>query len=150
MLRTVGHLMDTWFTPKRFESERLYRRLGARVLKRYVPTGGDLVMQWVRRRHPEQRWVDRSAGSLERFERRTRVNEAIHVVGSVGGAVLILERARRGALTRRAMLAALAANVALGIWPVVLQRYNRLRVYRAIEAIERRGRTRTPSQRLPE
>jgi hypothetical protein len=39
---------DIWFRPKRFESERLYERLGALVIKRYVPTGGDLVMQRLR------------------------------------------------------------------------------------------------------
>jgi hypothetical protein len=36
--------LDVWFRPKGFESERLYKRLGALLIKRYVPTGGDLVM----------------------------------------------------------------------------------------------------------
>lgn len=138
----VRRVLDRWFDPKRFESERLYERLGARVLKRYVPTGGDLVMRWVRRRHPDRRWVAASVGLLLRFERRTRVHEAIHVLGSVVGAVLIVERARRGALTRRATAAARTANAVLGVWPVVLQRYNRLRAHRALEAIHRRGQTR--------
>jgi hypothetical protein len=40
---------------KSFESERLYERLGALVIKRYVPTGGDLVMRRLRRHHPERR-----------------------------------------------------------------------------------------------
>jgi hypothetical protein len=39
---------DFWFQPKRFESEQLYERLGVLLMKRYVPTGGDLVMQHLR------------------------------------------------------------------------------------------------------
>ncbi len=35
----------TYTRPKCFESERLYERLGALLIKRYVPTGGDLVMR---------------------------------------------------------------------------------------------------------
>jgi hypothetical protein len=46
---------DIWFWPKRFESERFYERLGVLVIKRYVPTGGDLVMRRLRRDHPESR-----------------------------------------------------------------------------------------------
>lgn len=50
-------VFDVWFRPKGFESEGLYERLGARVIKRYVLTGGDLVMRRLRRHHPERRWV---------------------------------------------------------------------------------------------
>jgi hypothetical protein len=32
------NLFDFWFRPKPFESERFYKRLGALVIKRYVPT----------------------------------------------------------------------------------------------------------------
>jgi hypothetical protein len=52
---------DIWFRPKTFESERLYERLGARVIKRYVPTGGDLVMRRLRRHHPERRWGNQAS-----------------------------------------------------------------------------------------
>jgi hypothetical protein len=57
-------VFDFWFRTQRFESERLYERLGAQVLKRYVPTGGDLVMQRLRRHHPDRRWVTSSLRSL--------------------------------------------------------------------------------------
>lgn len=115
MARSIGRLLDMWFTPKQFESERLYERLGARALKRYVPTGGDVVMKRLRRGHPDRRWVALSADSLRQFERRTRVNETIHLVGSIGGAVLTVARVRRGALTHRAAAAAFAANALVGL-----------------------------------
>jgi hypothetical protein len=78
-----------WFRPKRFESDRLYERLGALVIKRYVPTGGDLVMRRLRRNHPKRRWVTSSLQSLWQYERRTRLNEFIHVIAFVGFTVLL-------------------------------------------------------------
>jgi hypothetical protein len=52
LMRASLCAFDIWFRPKGFESERLYERLGALLIKRYVPTGGDLVMQLLRRHHP--------------------------------------------------------------------------------------------------
>ncbi len=121
---------DVWFAPKRFESERPYERLGAPVIKRYVPTGGDLVMRRLRRGHPERRWVTSSLQSLWQYERRTRLNELIHLIGFIGFTVLAASKFAWGSLTVPGLIFAL---VIFGLWPVVLQRYNRLRLYRAID-----------------
>src|SRR5215470_11310959 len=77
----LSSAFDVWFRPKRFESERLYEHLGALLIKRYVPTGGDLVMHRLRRDHPGRRWVTASFESLRRYEQRTRLNESIHLIG---------------------------------------------------------------------
>jgi hypothetical protein len=131
--------LNRWFRPKRFETEQLYTRLGARVLKRYVPTGGDLAMGWLRRREPQRRWLDPgSLESLHRFERTTRLNEAVHLLGFAGFTALALKRFSAGSLTPAGLSIGLGLNLGFGLWPVVLQRYNRLRVYRAIEASTRR------------
>jgi len=61
-----------WFRPKGFESERLYERLGALVIKRYVPTGGDLDMRRLRRHHPGRRWVTSSLQSLCTYREKDR------------------------------------------------------------------------------
>jgi hypothetical protein len=123
---------DVWFRPKCFESERLYERLGASLIKRYVPTGGDLVMRRLRRRHPERRWVTSSLQSLWQYERRTRLNELIHLIGFIGFTALAASKFASGSLTVPGLTFALALNLIFGLWPVVLQRYNRLRLYRAI------------------
>jgi hypothetical protein len=124
---------DIWFRPKRFESERLYERLGALVIKRYVPTGGDLVMRRLRRNHPGRRWVTSSLRSLWQYERRTRLNESIHLIGFVGFTVLIASKFASGSLTVLGLTFALTLNLIVGLWPVVLQRYNRLRLYQAVD-----------------
>lgn len=129
---TLRSCFDIWFRPKRFESERFYERLGALVIKRYVPTGGDLVMRRLRRDHPGRRWVNSSLHSLCQYERRTRLNEFIHLLGFVGFMVLLSSKFASGSLGTSGFIFALALNLIFGLWPVVLQRYNRLRLYRAI------------------
>jgi len=126
--------LDVWFRPKCFESERLYEHLGALVIKRYVPTGGDLVMRRLRRHQPGSRWVTSSLQSLCQHERRTRLNELIHLIGFIGCTVLAASKFVSGSLTALGLTIALASNLILGLWPVVLQRYNRLRLCRAIHA----------------
>ena len=123
---------DIWFRPKGFESERLYERLGALLIKHYVPTGGDLVMQRLRRHHPERRWVTSNIQSLRRYEQRKRLNESIHLVGFIGFTILAPKKFASGSLTARGLAVGLSLNLILGLWPVVLQRYNRLRLYRAL------------------
>lgn len=126
---------EAWFRPKPFESERFYERLGALLIKRYVPTGGDLVMQRLRRHHPERRWVTSNLQSLRNYEKRTRLNESVHLIGFVGFAYLALEKFTSGSLTTFGLAFALALDVIFGLWPVVLQRYNRLRLYRAMNRL---------------
>ncbi len=125
-------IFDAWFRPKGFESEPLYKRLGALIVKRYVPTGGDLVMRRLRRNHPERRWVNSSLQSLCSYEKRTRLNESFHWVGFIVFAGLAASRFASGSLTAFGLTVALVLNLILGLWPIVLQRYNRLRLYRAI------------------
>jgi hypothetical protein len=131
-------ILEFWFRPRRFETERLYERLGARLLKRYVPTGGELVMRRLRRRRPGLRLLDPSSlESLRRFERWTRVAEAVHVVGFVGFAALAGWRFLDGSLSATGLGVALLLDLTFGLWPAVLQRYNRLRLFRARRALER-------------
>jgi hypothetical protein len=129
---------DIWFRPKGFESERLYERLGALLIKHYVPTGGDLVMQRLRRHHPGRRWVTSNIQSLRRYEQRTRLNESIHLVGFIGFTILAANKFASGSLTARGLAVGLSLNLILGLWPVVLQRYNRLRLYRAFNLYSQR------------
>jgi hypothetical protein len=124
---------DIWFRPKCFESQHLYELFGAPLIKRYVPTGGDLVMRRLRRRHPERRWVTSSLQSLWQYERRTRLNELIHLIGFIGFTVLAASKFASGSLPVSGLTFALTLNLIFGLWPVVLQRYNRLRLYRAID-----------------
>jgi hypothetical protein len=89
-------------------------------------------MQRLRRHHPGRRWVTSSLQSLRRYERRTRLNESIHLIGFVSVAALAASKFALGSLTAFGLTVALMLNLILGLWAIVLQKYNRLRLYRAI------------------
>jgi hypothetical protein len=125
-------VLDFWFRPKTFESERLYRRMGVSVLKRYVPTGGDLVMERLRRRYPRAQLVTASLPSLRTHERRTRISEAVHVVGVAVFGTLAIVKFATSSMRPFIFVVALLLMLIVGLWPVILQRYNRLRLYRII------------------
>ena len=133
----LSDAFDLWFRPKRYESEHGYERLGALLIKHYVPTGGDLVMRRLRRDQAGRRWVTSSFESLRRYERRTRLNEAIHLIGFVGFTTLAIAKFVFGSLGAFGLTVAMTLNLMLGLWPAVLQRYNRLRLYRAMDFCSR-------------
>jgi hypothetical protein len=70
--------------------------------------------------------------SLCVYRRRMRLNESIHLVGFTAFTILAASKFASQSLTAFGPTVALVLNLILGLWPVVLQRYNRLRLYRAI------------------
>jgi hypothetical protein len=120
---------DAWFAPKRFESPGLYERLGVLWIKRYVPTGGD----YVRKKHGVRVFAIKGTfESLLTFEHRTRVYEAIHVGAFLAFLLFSIWQLVSGRTTELGFVLACVVYVLLILSPVLLQRYNRLRVYQAI------------------
>lgn len=122
----MDRLTGLYFRPKRWESTRLYEWLGVRAYKRWItavgrhtghdPSGPNRYYLW-----------RRDAQGLRDFERKTRGNEAMHLVGILlPAAGLLLEAG--DPIGRFPLLAVLIANV----HPYLLQRYNRLRIVRIL------------------
>jgi hypothetical protein len=86
----LRHLLDVWFSPKRFESEALYERLRLLFIKRYVPTGGDF---FIRRYGIRIANIRGTLQSLIHFERYTCRLEAIHEIVFLGFLIFSLRRA---------------------------------------------------------
>ena len=61
------------------------------------------------------------------------MNESMHFIGSSGVLVLAAIKFASGSLTTAGLTVAIALNLIFGLWPIILQRCNRLRLYRAIE-----------------
>ncbi len=131
-------ILELWFAPKRFESPRFYERLGVKYLKRYVPTGGDYFIQRYGARIID---VHGDLESMVRFERRTRLYEAIHTTAFIGFSVFSFWRWRVHQTSFFGFLFAMLVYVLLIFSPVPLQRYNRLRIYRAISILAKRDRS---------
>jgi Glycosyl-4,4'-diaponeurosporenoate acyltransferase len=131
---------DWYFRPRSIEARgggQLYRLLGVRLYKHYLPTSGDLVsrLRGVRRLDPVAGGV---AEALERYEMVTRSYEARHILGAVlmlglsAWAVEIHHRGNWGAL--------LLANLLVNGYPIMVQRYNRARLLGALPRARRRRR----------
>ncbi len=131
----MERLLDLWFAPKPFESPALYERLGVLLLKRYVPTGGDLVNRRYGVRIADVRG---SLDSLTRFEHITRRLEAIHEVVFLGFVAFSLWRAVTRRTTWPDFGFAVVVYVLLILSPAMLQRYNRLRVDAVIRRLAAR------------
>jgi glycosyl-4,4'-diaponeurosporenoate acyltransferase len=126
---------DVWFAPKRFESPRLYEQLGVLWIKRFVPTGGDYV-----RKKYGVRVIDikSTIESLLIFEHRTRVYEAIHLGAFLAFLLFSIWQLVSGRTTGIGFVLACVVYVLLILSPVLLQRYNRIRVYEAIRRMRKK------------
>jgi hypothetical protein len=113
-----------------WRSARLYEALGVRRFKRFT-TNGDLVNRWLRRQNPRHRVV-RDAESATAWAVQARSAERHHLV------FLLMGLASAGyalSIGWRVWAASLAAtNLVFNVYPILLQRYNRLRIARLNEA----------------
>ncbi len=126
---------DFWFAPKRFESPQLYERLGALWIKRYVPTGGDYF-----RKKYGVRVIDIKSNikSLLKFEERIRLYEVIHLGAFIAFLLFSIWQLVSGRTTGMGFVIACEVYVLLILSPVLLQRYNRIRVYEAIRRMRQK------------
>jgi hypothetical protein len=139
----VKKVTDLWFDPKSFENEEMYEKLGIRTFKKYIPTG-EVTSKLVWKLTHENAFIGGSSErDLRNFEKFTRIYEAIHlsflpiVAASIGISL------SKGDLGSAAFTAAI--NILVNVYPILLQRYNRLRLYKAIERAQVRdaGRNQT-------
>ncbi len=130
-------LLEAWFAPKHFESPELYESLGIRVLKRYVPTGGDFFIQKFGVRIVN---VQGSLAAMIHFEQLTRIQEAIHIFAFLGFLAFSSWRLAKRKTSILDFLFAILVYVLLILSPAALQRYNRLRIYRAIHILAKKKR----------
>ena len=105
---------------------RFHERLGIRWFKRFAAQG-DYWNQRRRRSDPGFRHVKDLNSALE-WEPRTRFNEIVHLCSLVVGVVLMVWLFLR---SEYAWLVAVALVVILwDVYPIMLQRYNRARIWR--------------------
>jgi|SRR5579859_978878 len=138
--RAAKVISDAWFNPKGFEEQgEFYKRLGIGVYKRYLPTSGDLA--WHASQMPAQ--VTKDIDILEQFERQTRNLEAGHLICFVGMALVIISAIGYNGVDPSFVGGCVAVNTLVNAYPIMLQRYNRARLYRVLQ------RLRTKNNPLP-
>jgi hypothetical protein len=121
-----------YFTVRRFEQTgRIYESLGVRLFRQCAPDG-DLANRWERRADPRYR-VIRGRRCAERFVERTERSERGHLVLLMLGIVSAVYAWNIGWHGWAVYMS--AGNVLVNVYPMLLQRYTRSRLY----AVLRRG-----------
>lgn len=121
-----------YFAPRAFERAgdgRVYRKLGVRFFKRWLPTSGDVVTRRRGKLHIAVRDGGREA-ALRRHERRTRAYEARHIFGALS--MLAISWWSVAIHDKGNWLVLLAANLVINGYPIMLQRYNRVRLHEVL------------------
>lgn len=128
----VRRATETYFRPKSFESTELYEKLGIKTFKKYLPTSGDLVNKYIW--HGSISPLPKSGSRRERVQKMesvTRVYEGIHL----GMFAVYQALAMKADAYSEPRIATIAAGLQLGVnvYPIMLQRYNRLRAYHILD-----------------
>jgi hypothetical protein len=117
---------------------RLYERLGIRWFKRLVPQRA----YWNQRRGSSDssfKKITNVAAAIE-WEARTRSNEFVHLCSLIVGLAIVVWLYFRG---EYAWLGAVVFAVIIwDIYPIMLQRYNRARIWRIKSSMLRRQNSR--------
>ena len=133
-------IMEWYLTPKKFErwkNGKVYELVGVRFYKKYVPVLGDLINRKTNN-HPIFNGGDINGG-LKNYEERTRRFERIHLPLCLIITPLLLVAFIRGDYIGGTI--ALGINLAVNYYPLLTQRYNRVRIYNLLDRISKKEAT---------
>ena len=126
---------NNYFKPQdweRWKDGLVYKCLGVDFFKTVVPTQGRIISK-IFDLHPIRKAENKEEG-LKEYEPWTRLYETVHLVGgsicTIANGMIFIDKGIEEALP------GIIANLAVNIYPVMLQRYNRAMIYNALEKIE--------------
>jgi len=119
--------LEYYFRPKFFErSGKLYEKLGVKVYKKFVPTNGDYVNKLIKKSSPKYRFIY-NKNNLEIFGKWTKIMEGSHTAIGSGLLYFTIDALSKGDYKFAGIFAGI--NAVTNVYPIMLQRYNRARVY---------------------
>ena len=119
---------ELYFRPKTWEDQgTIYKICGVLIFKTLLTTLCRQVGANSTRPNPHYLWQKDVAG-IRAYEKRTRYSEAIHLVGIIAPIINLV-------MGNNALPVQIISWIVLGlnIHPVLLQRYNRIRLYRVLK-----------------
>jgi glycosyl-4,4'-diaponeurosporenoate acyltransferase len=129
---TIKKITEIYFRPKSFEcwkDGKLYECLGVKTFKKYLPTLGDIVSKKIGYR-PIASANSKEEG-LIRYEKQTKLFESIHIAGFCT-MIPILPNIFLNGDYKGGLLLSLG-DFAINVYPIMVQRYNRARIYNFLE-----------------
>lgn len=126
MLEKARSVSEVYFAPKLFESERLYKKLGVLFFKEIIPTGRSPYLA-------ENDNTDKTltVERLREYDLATQRTELVHIVAAPFIAYPSIKIIAESPELYVAVLM-LAINVMATLYPIFLQRYNRIRLRKMI------------------
>lgn len=134
----LNSALDSILTPKNFESPELYEKLGIRTFKKYMPTTGDLMYKYVWKKLVGSNQITLNKDSVETALSTTIACEIIHYALLALYSVSMYRSYESGNMTGLTVGAAL--NALVNVYPIMLQRYNRMRLTSLKDTMERRSK----------
>lgn len=144
LYQSIGYVkrgLEHYFTPnsvERWGNGRIYKWLGVQHFKKILPIGGDYVNRkmgwtWIIPSNPRRK-------ELGDYESMTKGIELAHsVMIPLYSASLLLHHLDGDFnYVEKHFLSNVICNVLFNIYPIMVQRYNRTRIYTALEKVERR------------
>lgn len=125
--------ISLYFKPKKieyFRDKTIYDLIGIKLYKKYLPTTGDIMRQ--KRKITQIRMSDSGKiHALYTYERKTRNYEWRHILGTIVFVILIVMTEKNLTIFDWIFLTLL--NLYVNIYPIFLQRYNRIRILNVLK-----------------
>ena len=134
-MRESNSIKLKYFKPKKFEYYRnrtIYDYIGVKFYKKYLPTTGDLVSRKKGIKQIDLTNSDRYE-ELYRYEKKTRNYEWRHIIGAILFVAIrfLFDSELRLTLLDFTILPIM--NLYINIYPIFLQRYNRIRILKILK-----------------
>lgn len=128
------YIVPKWFEPvleplavEKWGNGRIYELLGTRLYKFFVPTGGDLAKRWgdAHEFTSGTRVGTKMEDQLGQYRNATKSLEAVHwALGAAFAAMTLAHFVASGG----ASMLLIGSNVLVNLYPIMTQRYNRVRI----------------------
>lgn len=123
-----------YFRPKEIEyygNRTIYDLIGIKFFKKYLPTTGDIVSRKKEIKHINLKNTNRYE-ELYRYEKKTRNYEWRHIIGTILFIAFrfLFDSELRMTILDYTILPIL--NLFINIYPIFLQRYNRIRILKIL------------------
>ncbi len=129
LINILDKIQWLYFKPRNFETIRFYEKIGVRIFKKFLPTMGDYLIRLTNYHCVEGK------RDIKLMEFISRIYELTHVVIFIFVTISIIESLFDHNYKNAFFLCLL--NIIVNIYPIMTQRYNRIRLLRIIERMDK-------------